>query len=163
MTAEIIIARAIANGSEMLNGFTGAPKDGSFNGIPGDSVFVIPVDFTGKIFANKKFRNAQFCIVTGDGTTDAYEFYPSSCGKQFFCVNPDGSKKLNAEGHQDVLMPTGSFAEAYRAANDVNDFMKSMAGKRIKLTYPETAKVLVMRYGTADTKEVIVPNFEIVG
>lgn len=161
MTSEIIIARAIANGNEVLATFTGAPKDGAFNGIPGDSVFIIPKDY--KVFANKKFSNAEYCIVEADGSNDAYEFYPSSCGKLFFVVNPDGSKKTDAEGHQQVLKPTGSFAEQYRQATSVDEFMKSMVGKKIKLTYPEANKVLIMRYGTADTKEVTVPCFEIVG
>lgn len=163
MTSEIIIARAIANGNEVLATFTGAPKDGSFNGIPDGTVFVIPTDFEGKIFANKKFSGAQYTIVTGEGTTDGYEFYPSSCGKQFFVVNPDGSKKTDAEGHQEVLRPTGNFAQLYREATSVNDFMMSMRGKRIKLTYPEANKVLILKYGTADTKEVTIPCFEIVG
>lgn len=161
MTAEIIIARAMANGNEVLGSFSGAPKDGTFNGIPNGTIVIIPNDF--KVFANKKFKDAEYTVVTGEGTTDAYEFYPSSCGKQFFVVNPDGTKKTDAEGHQVVLKPTGSFAEAYRAATSVNDFMKSMVGKRVKVTYPEESKVLIIKYGTADTKEAIVPCFEIVG
>lgn len=149
---EVEMARAKAAGDKKTTGFKGAQRSLENVALEAGDQFTFPAQY--EVYEQKIGDNtAQYIWVTlADG--NAKRFYPSTFTKSRTVYNEDGT----STGERKFTL--GTAAEEYRKYGTVEDGMKALAGKTVKVTNMETIRTL--RFGTTSLMNTQIPTIDIV-
>lgn len=150
-TLAVEIKRAEAAGDKKIAGFTGAVRSLENLNLEVGDEWVFPEKFD--VYEQKIGDNvAQYIFIEING--NAKKFYPSTFTKSRTIYNEDGSstgERVHTEG---------TAAELFRSAGSVNEAMKLMAGKKVKVTDMKTIRTL--RFGTTSLMNTTIPTIDVV-
>lgn len=149
---EVERARALANGDKKVTGFKGGVRSLENVALEVGDQFTFPTEF--EVYEQKIGDNtAQYIWVTlADG--NAKRFYPSTFTKSRTVYNEDGT----STGERKFTL--GTAAEKYREHGTVEEAMRALAGKTVKVTNMETIRTL--RFGTTSLMNTQIPTIDIV-
>lgn len=150
-TLAVEIKRAEAAGDKKIAGFTGAVRSLENLNLEVGDEWVFPEKFD--VYEQKIGDNvAQYIFIEING--NAKKFYPSTFTKSRTIYNEDGSST------GDRVHTEGTAAELFRSAGSVNEAMKLMAGKKVKVTDMKTIRTL--RFGTTSLMNTTIPTIDVV-
>ena len=150
-TLAVEIKRAEAAGDKKIAGFTGAVRSLENLNLEVGDEWTFPQNFS--VYEQKIGDNvAQYIFI--EVKDNAKKFYPSTFTKSRTIYNEDGSKtgqRVHTEG---------TAAELFRSAGSVDEAMKLLAGKKVKVTDVKTVRTL--RYGTTSLMNATIPTIDLV-
>ena len=97
-------------------------------------------------------NHAQYIFIEVNG--NAKKFYPSTFTKSRTIYNEDGTST------EQRVHTEGTAAELFRSAGSVDEAMKLLAGKKVKVTDVKTVRTL--RYGTTSLMNATIPTIDLV-
>lgn len=149
---EVEMARAKAAGDKKTTGFKGAQRSLENVSLETGDQFTFPTQY--EVYEQKIGDNtAQYIWVTlADG--NAKRFYPSTFTKSRTVYNEDGT----STGERKFTI--GTAAEEYRKYGTVEDGMKALAGKTVKVSDMEIIRTL--RFGTTSLMNTQIPTIDFV-
>lgn len=149
-TLAVEIKRAEAAGDQKIAGFTGAVRSLENLNLEVGDEWTFPTSYD--VYDQKIGDNhAQYIFIEVNG--NAKKFYPSTFTKSRTIYNEDGSS-TNQRVHTE-----GTAAELFRSTGSVNDAMKLLAGKKVKVTNIRTVRTL--RYGTTSLMNATIPTIDL--
>ena len=150
-TLAVEIKRAEAAGDKKIAGFTGAVRSLENLNLEVNDEWTFPTSYD--VYDQKIGDNhAQYIFIEVNG--NAKKFYPSTFTKSRTIYNEDGTlteQRVHTEG---------TAAELFRSAGSVNEAMKLLAGKKVKVTDMKTVRTL--RYGTTSLMNATIPTIDLV-
>lgn len=150
-TLAVEIKRAEAAGDKKIAGFTGAVRSLENLNLEVNDEWTFPTSYD--VYDQKIGDNhAQYIFIEVNG--NAKKFYPSTFTKSRTIYNEDGTstdQRVHTEG---------TAAELFRSAGSVNEAMKLLAGKKVKVTDVKTVRTL--RYGTTSLMNATIPTIDLV-
>ena len=150
-TLAVEIKRAEAAGDKKIAGFTGAVRSLENLNLEVNDEWTFPTSY--EVYDQKIGDNhAQYIFIEVNG--NAKKFYPSTFTKSRTIYNEDGSS-TNQRVHTE-----GTAAELFRSAGSVDEAMKLLAGKKVKVTDVKTVRTL--RYGTTSLMNATIPTIDLV-
>ena len=151
-TLAVEIKRAEAAGDKKIAGFTGAVRSLENLNLEVNDEWTFPTSYD--VYDQKIGDNhAQYIFIEVNG--NAKKFYPSTFTKSRTIYNEDGSST------EQRVHTEGTAAELFRSAGSVNEAMKLLAGKKVKVTDVKTIRTL--RYGTTSLTNATIPTIDLVG
>ena len=151
-TLAVEIKRAEAAGDKKIAGFTGAVRSLENLNLEVNDEWTFPASYD--VYDQKIGDNhAQYIFIEVNG--NAKKFYPSTFTKSRTIYNEDGSST------EQRVHTEGTAAELFRSAGSVNEAMKLLAGKKVKVTDVKTIRTL--RYGTTSLMNATIPTIDLVG
>ena len=149
-TLAVEIKRAEAAGDKKIAGFTGAVRSLENLNLEVGDEWTLPTSYD--VYDQKIGDNhAQYIFIEVNG--NAKKFYPSTFTKSRTIYNEDGSstdQRVHTEG---------TAAELFRSAGSVDEAMKLLAGKKVKVTDMKTVRTL--RYGTTSLMNATIPTIDL--
>lgn len=150
-TLAVEIKRAEAAGDKKIAGFTGAVRSLENLNLEVNDEWTFPTLYD--VYDQKIGDNhAQYIFIEVNG--NAKKFYPSTFTKSRTIYNEDGSST------EQRVHTEGTAAELFRSAGSVNEAMKLLAGKKVKVTNVKTIRTL--RYGTTSLMNATIPTIDLV-
>ena len=150
-TLAVEIKRAEAAGDRKIAGFTGAVRSLENLNLEVDDEWTFPTSYS--VYDQKIGDNhAQYIFIEVNG--NAKKFYPSTFTKSRTIYNEDGTST------EQRVHTEGTAAELFRSAGSVNEAMKLLAGKKVKVTDMKTVRTL--RYGTTSLMNATIPTIDLV-
>lgn len=145
------IKRAEAAGDKKIAGFTGAVRSLENLNLEVGDEWTFPTSYD--VYDQKIGENhAQYIFIDVKG--NAKKFYPSTFTKSRTVYNEDGSST------EQRVHTEGTAAELFRSAGSVDEAMKLLAGKKVKVTDVKTVRTL--RYGTTSLMNATIPTIDLV-
>ena len=149
-TLAVEIKRAEAAGDKKIAGFTGAVRSLENLNLEVGDEWTFPQNFD--VYEQKIGDNvAQYIFIEVKG--NAKKFYPSTFTKSRTIYNEDGSstgQRVHTEG---------TAADLFRSAGSVDEAMKLLAGKKMKVT--DMKNVRTLRYGTTSLMNTTIPTIDL--
>lgn len=150
-TLAVEIKRAEAAGDKKIAGFTGAVRSLENLNLEVNDEWTFPTSYD--VYDQKIGDNhAQYIFIEVNG--NAKKFYPSTFTKSRTIYNEDGTST------EQRVHTEGTAAELFRSAGSVNEAMKLLAGKKVKVTDMKTVRTL--RYGTTSLMNATIPTIDLV-
>lgn len=150
-TLAVEIKRAEAAGDKKIAGFTGAVRSLENLNLEVNDEWTFPTSYD--VYDQKIGDNhAQYIFIEVNG--NAKKFYPSTFTKSRTIYNEDGTST------EQRVHTEGTAAELFRSAGSVNEAMKLLAGKKVKVTDVKTVRTL--RYGTTSLMNATIPTIDLV-
>ena len=150
-TLAVEIKRAEAAGDKKIAGFTGAVRSLENLNLEVNDEWTFPTSYD--VYDQKIGDNhAQYIFIEVKG--NAKKFYPSTFTKSRTIYNEDGTST------EQRVHTEGTAAELFRSAGSVNEAMKLLAGKKVKVTYLKIIRTL--RYGTTSLMNATIPTIDLV-
>lgn len=150
-TLAVEIKRAEAAGDKKIAGFTGAVRSLENLNLEVGDEWTFPTSYD--VYDQKIGENhAQYIFIDVKG--NAKKFYPSTFTKSRTVYNEDGSST------EQRVHTEGTAAELFRSAGSVDEAMKLLAGKKVKVTDVKTVRTL--RYGTTSLMNATIPTIDLV-
>lgn len=150
-TLAVEIKRAEAAGDKKIAGFTGAVRSLENLNLEVGDEWTFPTSYD--VYDQKIGENhAQYIFIDVKG--NAKKFYPSTFTKSRTIYNEDGSST------EQRVHTEGTAAELFRSAGSVDEAMKLLAGKKVKVTDVKTVRTL--RYGTTSLMNASIPTIDLV-
>lgn len=150
-TLAVEIKRAEAAGDKKIAGFTGAVRSLENLNLEVNDEWTFPTSYD--VYDQKIGDNhAQYIFIEVNG--NAKKFYPSTFTKSRTIYNEDGTST------EQRVHTEGTAAELFRSAGSVNEAMKLLAGKKVKVTDVKTVRTL--RYGTTSLMNTTIPTIDLV-
>lgn len=150
-TLAVEIKRAEAAGDKKIAGFTGAVRSLENLNLEVNDEWTFPTSYD--VYDQKIGDNhAQYIFIEVNG--NAKKFYPSTFTKSRTIYNEDGTST------EQRVHTEGTAAELFRSAGSVNEAMKLLAGKKVKVTDVKTVRTL--RYGTTSLMNASIPTIDLV-
>lgn len=145
-------ARALANGDKQVAGFSGGIRSLENVALELNDTFTFPTTY--EVFEQKIGDNkVQYIWVTLENG-NAKRFYPSTFTKARTVFNEDGT----STGVRKYTL--GTAAEEFRKHGTVEEGMKALAGKKVKVTNIEVVSTL--RYNSDKLQNTQIPTIDIV-
>lgn len=145
-------ARALANGDKQVAGFSGGIRSLENVALELNDTFTFPTTY--EVFEQKIGDNkVQYIWVTLENG-NAKRFYPSTFTKARTVFNEDGT----STGVRKYTL--GTAAEEFRKYGTVEEGMKALAGKKVKVTNIEVVSTL--RYNSDKLQNTQIPTIDIV-
>lgn len=145
-------ARALANGDKQVAGFSGGIRSLENVALELNDTFTFPTSY--EVFEQKIGDNkVQYIWVTLENG-NAKRFYPSTFTKARTVFNEDGT----STGVRKYTL--GTAAEEFRKHGTVEEGMKALAGKKVKVTNIEVVSTL--RYNSDKLQNTQIPTIDIV-
>lgn len=149
-TLAVEIKRAEAAGDKKIAGFTGAVRSLENLNLEVGDEWTFPTSYD--VYDQKIGDNhAQYIFIDVKG--NAKKFYPSTFTKSRTVYNEDGSST------EQRVHTEGTAAELFRSAGSVDEAMKLLAGKKVKVTDVKTVRTL--RYGTTSLMNATIPTIDL--
>lgn len=149
-TLAVEIKRAEAAGDKKIACFTGAVRSLENLNLEVEDEWTFPTSYD--VYDQKIGDNhVQYIFIEING--NAKKFYPSTFTKSRTIYNEDGSS-TNQRVHTE-----GTAAELFRSAGSVDEAMKLLAGKKVKVTDVKTVRTL--RYGTTSLMNTTIPTIDL--
>lgn len=150
-TLAVEIKRAEAAGDKKIAGFTGAVRSLENLNLEVNDEWTFPTSYD--VYDQKIGDNhAQYIFIEVNG--NAKKFYPSTFTKSRTIYNEDGTST------EQRVHTEGTAAELFRSAGSVDEAMKLLAGKKVKVTDVKTVRTL--RYGTTSLMNATIPTIDLV-
>ena len=150
-TLAVEIKRAEAAGDKKIAGFTGAVRSLENLNLEVNDEWTFPTSYD--VYDQKIGDNhAQYIFIEVNG--NAKKFYPSTFTKSRTIYNEDGTST------EQRVHTEGTAAELFRSAGSVDEAMKLLAGKTVKVTDVKTVRTL--RYGTTSLMNATIPTIDLV-
>ena len=150
-TLAVEIKRAEAAGDKKIAGFTGAVRSLENLNLEVGDEWTFPTSYD--VYDQKIGDNhAQYIFIEVNG--NAKKFYPSTFTKSRTIYNEDGTST------EQRVHTEGTAAELFRSAGSVDEAMKLLAGKKVKVTDVKTVRTL--RYGTTSLMNATIPTIDLV-
>ena len=150
-TLAVEIKRAEAAGDKKIAGFTGAVRSLENLNLEVNDEWTFPTSYD--VYDQKIGDNhAQYIFIEVNG--NAKKFYPSTFTKSRNIYNEDGTST------EQRVHTEGPAAELFRSAGSVNEAMKLLAGKKVKVT--DVKIVRTLRYGTTSLMNATIPTIDLV-
>lgn len=150
-TLAVEIKRAEAAGDKKIAGFTGAVRSLENLNLEVNDEWTFSTSYD--VYDQKIGDNhAQYIFIEVNG--NAKKFYPSTFTKSRTIYNEDGTST------EQRVHTEGTAAELFRSAGSVNEAMKLLAGKKVKVTDVKTVRTL--RYGTTSLMNATIPTIDLV-
>ncbi len=150
-TLAVEIKRAEAAGDKKVAGFTGAVRSLENLNLEVGDEWTFPTSYD--VYDQKIGENhAQYIFIDVKG--NAKKFYPSTFTKSRTIYNEDGSST------EQRVHTEGTASELFRSAGSVDEAMKLLAGKKVKVTDLKTVRTL--RYGTTSLMNATIPTIDLV-
>lgn len=150
-TLAVEIKRAEAAGDKKIAGFTGAVRSLENLNLEVNDEWTFPISYD--VYDQKIGDNhAQYIFIEVNG--NAKKFYPSTFTKSRTIYNEDGTST------EQRVHTEGTAAELFRSAGSVNEAMKLLAGKKVKVTDMKIVRTL--RYGTTSLMNATIPTIDLV-
>ena len=150
-TLAVEIKRAEAAGDKKIAGFTGAVRSLENLNLEVNDEWTFPTSYD--VYDQKIGDNhAQYIFIEVKG--NAKKFYPSTFTKSRTIYNEDGTST------EQRVHTEGTAAELFRSAGSVNEAMKLLAGKKVKVT--DVKIVRTLRYGTTSLMNATIPTIDLV-
>lgn len=150
-TLAVEIKRAEAAGDKKIAGFTGAVRSLENLNLEVNDEWTFPTSYD--VYDQKIGDNhAQYIFIEVNG--NAKKFYPSTFTKSRTIYNEDGTST------EQRVHTEGTAAELFRSAGSVNEAMKLLAGKKVKVT--DVKIVRTLRYGTTSLMNATIPTIDLV-
>ena len=150
-TLAVEIKRAEAAGDKKIAGFTGAVRSLENLNLEVNDEWTFPISYD--VYDQKIGDNhAQYIFIEVNG--NAKKFYPSTFTKSRTIYNEDGTST------EQRVHTEGTAAELFRSAGSVNEAMKLLAGKKVKVT--DVKIVRTLRYGTTSLMNATIPTIDLV-
>lgn len=150
-TLAVEIKRAEAAGDKKIAGFSGAVRSLENLNLEVGDEWTFPEKYD--VFEQKIGDNVvQYIFIEIKG--NAKKFYPSTFTKSRTIYNEDGTstgQRVHTEG---------SAAELFRSAGSVDEAMKLLAGKKVKVS--DMKNVRTLRYGTTSLMNATIPTIDLV-
>lgn len=151
-TLAVEIQRAVSNGDKKIAKFTGSVRSLENLNLEVNDEWTFPEQYD--VYEQKLGDNTvQYIFIEING--NAKKFYPSTFTKSRTIYNEDGTstgERVHTEG---------TAAELFRSAGSVDEAMKLLAGKKVKVTDMKTVRTL--RYGTTSLMNATIPTIDLVG
>lgn len=145
-------ARALANGDKQVAGFSGGIRSLENVALELNDTFTFPTSY--EVFEQKIGDNkVQYIWVTLENG-NAKRFYPSTFTKARTVFNEDGT----STGVRKFTL--GTAAEEFRKHGTVEEGMRALAGKKVKVTNIEVVSTL--RYNSDKLQNTQIPTIDIV-
>lgn len=145
-------ARALANGDKQVAGFSGGIRSLENVALELNDTFTFPTTY--EVFEQKIGDNkVQYIWVTLENG-NAKRFYPSTFTKARTVFNEDGT----STGVRKYTL--GTAAEEFRKHGTVEEGMRALAGKKVKVTNIEVVSTL--RYNSDKLQNTQIPTIDIV-
>lgn len=145
-------ARALANGDKQVAGFSGGIRSLENVALELNDTFTFPTSY--EVFEQKIGDNkVQYIWVTLENG-NAKRFYPSTFTKTRTVFNEDGT----STGVRKYTL--GTAAEEFRKHGTVEEGMRALAGKKVKVTNIEVVSTL--RYNSDKLQNTQIPTIDIV-
>ena len=149
-TLAVEIKRAEAAGDKKIAGFTGAVRSLENLNLEVGDEWTFPTSYD--VYDQKIGDNhAQYIFIEVNG--NAKKFYPSTFTKSRTIYNEDGTST------EQRVHTEGTAAELFRSAGSVNEAMKLLAGKKVKVT--NVRNVRTLRYGTTSLMNATIPTIDL--
>ena len=149
-TLAVEIKRAEAAGDKKIAGFTGAVRSLENLNLEVGDEWTFPTSYD--VYDQKIGENhAQYIFIEVNG--NAKKFYPSTFTKSRTIYNEDGTST------EQRVHTEGTAAELFRSAGSVDEAMKLLAGKKVKVTDVKTVRTL--RYGTTSLMNATIPTIDL--
>lgn len=150
-TLAVEIKRAEAAGDKKIAGFTGAVRSLENLNLEVNDEWTFPTSYD--VYDQKIGDNhAQYIFIEVNG--NAKKFYPSTFTKSRTIYNEDGTST------EQRVHTEGTAAELFRSAGSVNEAMKLLAGKKVKVTDVKTIRTL--RYDSTSLMNATIPTIDLV-
>lgn len=150
-TLAVEIQRAVSNGDKKIAKFTGSVRSLENLNLEVNDEWTFPEQYD--VYEQKLGDNTvQYIFIEING--NAKKFYPSTFTKSRTIYNEDGTstgERVHTEG---------TAAELFRSAGSVDEAMKLLAGKKVKVTDMKTVRTL--RYGTTSLMNATIPTIDLV-
>ena len=150
-TLAVEIKRAEAAGDKKIAGFTGAVRSLENLNLEVNDEWTFRTSYD--VYDQKIGDNhAQYIFIEVNG--NAKKFYPSTFTKSRTIYNEDGTST------EQRVHTEGTAAELFRSAGSVNEAMKLLAGKKVKVT--DVKIVRTLRCGTTSLMNATIPTIDLV-
>ena len=151
---DVEIARARENGDKKVSGFTGGVRSLENVAFEVNEEFTFPTTFDVYEQYFGDTGKAQYIWVQIKGTENVKRFYPSTFSKIRTVYNEDGTSTGKRKYTQ------GTAAEFYRKFATVEEAMRALAGKTVKITKLDPVRTL--RYGSTTVITTQIPTIDFV-
>lgn len=150
-TLEVEIKRAKAAGDVEVTGFSGEVRSLENLGLEVGDEWTFPTKY--KVYKQKiENRSAEYIFVDING--NAKRFYPSTFTKSRTVYNEDKTSTGNR------VHTLGTAADLFRSAGSVDEAMKLLAGKKVKVTDVTTIRTL--RFDRTELTNTTIPTIDLV-
>lgn len=150
-TLEVEIKRAEAAGDVEVKGFSGAVRSLENLGLEVGDEWTFPTEY--KVYEQKiGDSKAQYIFVDING--NAKKFYPSTFTKSRTVYNEDKTSTGNR------VHTLGTAADLFRSAGSINEAMKLLAGKKVKVT--NVATIRTLRFDRPELANATIPTIDLV-
>lgn len=150
-TLAVEIKRAEAAGDKKIAGFSGAVRSLENLNLEVGDEWTFPEKYD--VFEQKIGDNVvQYIFI--EIKDNAKKFYPSTFTKSRTIYNEDGTstgQRVHTEG---------TAAELFRSAGSIDEAMKLLAGKKVKVS--DMKNVRTLRYGTTSLMNATIPTIDLV-
>lgn len=149
---EVEIKRAKAAGDVEITGFSGAVRSLENLGLEVGDEWTFPTKY--KVYKQKigEKNSAEYIFIDING--NAKKFYPSTFTKSRTVYNEDKTTTGNR------VHTLGTAADLFRSAGSVDEAMKLLAGKKVKVT--DVVTVRTLRFDRTDLMNTTIPTIDLV-